>query len=137
GWKVFLGLNNGWEIEERDASGTVRRIIRVRQEPRRITPEQVAAHRAETRKEMEEQPMLRNVPEQMRKQIFDRVDHATYPATFPFIAAILTSADGLLWVNEQGNPGDDRRTLAVIDSTGRFLGRLQLPDRFRPTFVGE
>src|SRR4030095_8376631 len=39
-WKVLLGLNNGWEIEERDASGTVRRIIRVRQEPRRITPEQ-------------------------------------------------------------------------------------------------
>jgi hypothetical protein len=136
GERVFLGLNNAWEIEERDAGGAVRRIIRIHQEPRRITPEQVAAHRAQTRKEMEEQPMLRNVPEQMRKQIFDRVDHATYPATFPFIVAILTSADGMLWVHEQGSPGDDRRTLALIDSTGRFLGRLQLPDRFRPTFVG-
>jgi hypothetical protein len=131
----LLAKNDAWEIELHDSAGSLQRLIRVRQEPRRISPEQVTAHREQTRRQMEDQPMMRNVPDQIRKQITARIDQASYPDVFPYIEAMLPAADGMLWVHEQGNPGDERRTFAVLDSTGQLLGRLQLPIRFRPTFV--
>jgi hypothetical protein len=133
--QVILGTNDSWELQVRATDGTLRRLIRVAQAPRPVSPEQVAAHRVETRKLMENQPMMRTVPEQFRKQFYDRIEQAKYPETFPFIEGILAANDGTLWVHEQGNPGNERRVLAVFDSTGQLLGRVRLPDRFRPTHV--
>ncbi|HET9514187.1 MAG TPA: hypothetical protein VFO95_09665, partial [Gemmatimonadales bacterium] len=133
--RVILGTNDSWELQVRGQDGTLRRLIRVAQEPRPISPEQVTTHRQESRKLIENQPMMRNVPEQVRKQFYDRIEQAKYPETFPFIEGILAANDGTLWVHEQGDPGDERRVLAVFDSTGQLLGRVRLPDRFRPTHV--
>jgi hypothetical protein len=133
--RMILGTNDSWELQVRGQDGTLRRLIRVAQAPRPISPEQVAAHRVEARKLMESQPMMRNVPEQFRKQFYDRIEQAKYPETFPFIEAILPAGDGSLWVNEVGNPGDEQRVMAVFDSMGQLLGRVRLPDRFRPTDV--
>jgi hypothetical protein len=133
--QVILGTNDSWELQVRGQDGSLRRLIRVAQAPRPISPEQVAAHRVEARKLMESQPMMRNVPEQFRKQFYDRIEQAKYPEAFPFIEAILPAGDGSLWVNEVGNPGDEQRVMAVFDSTGQLLGRVRLPDRFRPTHL--
>lgn len=135
GDRIVVAKNARWELEVYDGTGRLVRLIRVDQDPRAITPEHVAAHRAWSKEQMMEQPMLRNAPEQIRKQVTDRVDQATYPSEFPFIEAILSGGDGHLWVQEQGDPGDERRRFAVLDSTGQLLGRVIMPDRFRPTHI--
>jgi hypothetical protein len=132
---VVVAQNESWELAVYGQSGALERLIRVAQPAREITAEHVAAHRAWTREQMMEQPMLRNAPEQIRKQVTDRVDQATYPSEFPFIEAILSGGDGHLWVQEQGDPGEERRRFAVLDSTGQLLGRVTMPDRFRPTHI--
>jgi len=131
----LVAKNDAWEIEVYSREGRLTRLIRVRADRQPITPEDVATHRRETRQQIEDQPMLRGLPEAIRKQMFDRVEQAKYPETFPFIANILASTDGTLWVQEQGKPGNEQRVMAVIDSTGRFLGRVALPDRFQVTYA--
>lgn len=131
----LVAKNDAWEIEVYSSEGRLTRLIRVRADPRPITPEDVTAHRRETRQQIEDQPMLRGMPEMIRKQMFDRVDNAEYPETFPFIASILATIDGTLWVQEQVKPGNEQRVMVVIDSTGRFLGRVTLPLRFQATYA--
>lgn len=131
----FVAKNDAWEIEVYSPEGRLTRLIRVRADRRPITPQDVTAHRLETRQQIEDQPMLRGMPEMIRKQMFDRVEQARYPETFPWIVNILAATDGTLWVQEQGKPGNEQRVMAVIDSAGRFLGRITLPDRFQPTFA--
>ena len=133
--QVLVAMNDRWEVQVYDQAGALKRLIRVAQAPRPITPEQVAAHRAWTKEQMENQPMVRGLPDQFRKQMTDRIDQASYPSQFPFIEAILPGGDGTIWVQEQGDPGDERRRFAVLDQSGQLLGTVQMPDRFRPTHV--
>jgi hypothetical protein len=117
------------------ASGELGRIIRMAVNPRPITPEDQTAHRRVTRQAIEDQPMLRGMPPQIKQQMFDRVEKAIYPKQFPFIVSIAEASDGSIWVYEQATPGDERRVYAVLDSTGSFLGRVTFPDRFQPTWI--
>ena len=133
---LFVSMNEAWEIEQRGADGTLKRIIRVSTPPRPVSADAEAAHRAVMRQAIEDQPMLRGMPEQIRKQMFDRVDKAVYPKTFPFIVSIEGGDDGTIWVHEQGDPGDERRVYAVLDSTGTFLGRVTFPAKFEPRSIG-
>ena len=133
--QVLVAMNDRWEIQVYDQNGTLKRLIRVDRPPRPITPENVQAHRAWTKEQLDNQPMMRGMPEQFRKQMADRIDQASYPSQFPFIEAILPAGGGIIWVQEQGNPGDERRRFAVLDASGQLLGTVQMPDRFRPTHV--
>ena len=133
---VLITMNDAWEIEQRSADGTLRRVIRLRVTPRPVSPEDQAAHREVTRQAVEDQPMLRGMPDQIKKQMMDRVNNATYPKTFPFIVGMDAGGDGNIWVFEQGAPGNESRVYAVLDSTGAFLGRVTFPDRFEPRTIG-
>ena len=133
--RLIVAMNDRWEVQIYDQAGTLKRLIRVRQAARPITPEQVTAHRAWTREQLENQPMMQGVPEPMRKQMTDRIEKANYPAQFPFIEAILPGGDGFIWVQEQSDPGEERRRFAVLDPSGQLLGTVQMPDRFRPTHI--
>jgi len=133
---LLISMNEKWEIEQHAADGTLKRIIRLSVPPREIGSEDVSAHREVMRQAVEDQPMLRGMPPQIKQQMFDRVEKATYPKTFPFIVAIEGGADGSIWVYEQAKPGVGRRIYAVFDSTGAFLGRVTFPDRFEPRTIG-
>ncbi len=133
GADFVIATNAAWELEVRAGDGTLRRIIRLRQAPRALTSELADAHRKENRELIENNPMVRNVPEPMRSQILERIEKATYPETLPFIAAVLAVGDGTLWVQEQGLPGETSRAFAIVDGKGRLLGRLRMPPKFRPT----
>jgi len=135
GGRFFVAMNEAWEIEVHSASGALQRIIRLAASPRPITAEDQAAHRRVTREAIEDQPMLRGMPPQIKQQMFDRVDKATYPKQFPFIVSITNATDGSIWVYEQATPGVEQRVYAVLDSTGSFLGRVTFPDRFQPTWI--
>jgi hypothetical protein len=132
---VYIAMNEAWEIEQHAASGELKRIIRLDVSPRPIGEEDQAAHRQFTLEAVEEQPMLRGMPSQIKQQMVDRVNKATYPKTFPFIASLEAGPDGTVWVYEQAKPGVEQRVYAVLDSTGTFLGRVTFPDRFEPRTI--
>ncbi len=136
GDRIYVGLNNAWEIEVRGSDGSLKRLIRATATPAPITPNEVAAHRQETRDQMESQPMMRNVPAPIKKQLTARVDQAKYPATFAFFAGLLADADGNLWAQEVGSAIDKIQRYAVVDSSGRFLGRVAMPAGFRASSIG-
>ncbi len=133
--RLLIAKNEAWEIEDHSIDGTLVRLIRLRMDPRSITPEDEAANRQVSREFVENQPMLRSMPPQIKQQMLDRVEKAPYPRTLPFIASLQAAPDGTLWVYEQARPGDEQRVYAVLDSTGQFLGRVTFPDRFQPFAV--
>lgn len=136
GDRFYLSLNNAWEIEERGLDGSLKRLIRNAAKPAPITPEDVAANRQEMRDQMEAQPMMRNVPEAIKKQLTARVDQARYPGTFAFFGALLADQEGNLWALEVSSGADRIQRFAVVDTSGRFLGRVTMPANFRTTTIG-
>jgi len=136
GGRIYVSVNNAWEIEVRGPDGGLTRLIRAAEKPATITAGDIAASRKALREQMEAQPMLRNVPEPIKKQLTARVDQAKYPATFAFFAGMLADPDGSLWAELVSSGADQTQRFAVIDSTGRFLGRVSMPVRFRASWIG-
>jgi hypothetical protein len=134
--RVVVATNEAWEIQERTGSGRLVRLIRMAATPIAVTDVDVAAHRAEQVELMNGLPELRAVPSALKEQILARNQTVAYPAQFTFLAGLLPAADGSLWAREVGRPADERQRFAVFDSTGAFLGRIQMPERFRPTAIG-
>jgi hypothetical protein len=136
GDRFYVSVNNAWEIQVRALDGALKRLIRTDGTPTPITPTDVEANRQEMREQMEGQPMMRNVPEPIKKQLTARVDQAKYPTTFAWFAAILTDGDGNLWAQEVSPSSKTVQRYAVVDSSGRFLGRVTMPPGFRPSTIG-
>jgi hypothetical protein len=136
GNRVYVAVNDAWEIEVRDGDGTLKRLIRTAATPVAITPNDVTANRKELRDQMELQPMMRSVPEPMKKQLTARIDQAKYPAAFAFFAGLLADGAGNLWALEVSSGADKTERYAVIDSTGRLLGRVTMPVSFRTSSIG-
>jgi hypothetical protein len=136
GDRVYASVNNAWEIEIRGLDGGLTRLIRAAEQPATITADDITASRKALRDQMEAQPMMRNVPEPIKKQLTARVDQAKYPATFAFFAGLLADADGNLWAEQVSSGADKIQRFAVIDSTGRFLGRVSMPANFRASWIG-
>jgi hypothetical protein len=64
-------------------------------------------------------------------------------STFPALGAapdngpsLMVDDDGNIWVAEYALPGDERNIRAVFDSTGVWLGAVELPSRFAPRHIG-
>ncbi|HEU5218588.1 MAG TPA: hypothetical protein VFU23_08005 [Gemmatimonadales bacterium] len=136
GDRFYLSVNNAWEIEVRGLDGSLKRLIRSDIKPATITPDDIAANRKEMREQMESQPMMRNVPDAIKQQLTARIDQAKYPATFAFFAGLLTDQDGNLWAQEASASSSRAQRYAVIDSSGRFLGRVTMPASFRTSSIG-
>jgi hypothetical protein len=136
GARFYASHNDSWEIEVRGLDGSLKRLIRTAVKPAAITPADVAANREEMRSQMEGQPMMRSVPEAIKKQLTARIDQAKYPATFAFFAGLLVDQDENIWAQEVSSGADKIQRFAVIDSTGRFLGRVAMPASFRASSIG-
>ncbi len=136
GDRFYAGVNNAWEIQVRGVDGRLTRLIRAAVDPPKITPADIAASRKELRDQLEAQPMMKSVPEPIKKQLTARVDQAKYPAAFAFFGGFLADPEGNLWAQEVTSSVLQGLRYAVIDSAGRFLGRVTLPKSFRATAIG-
>ena len=136
GDRVLLSGNDAWQVEIRGGDGTLQRIIRVDAAPKPITDADKEAYRTQALEQLEAVPQLRSLPAQLQDQFKDRIRNATFPATLPFLAGILPSGDGTIWVEEVLGPSQEARRYAVLDSAGVLLGRVAMPAKFRPTFIG-
>jgi hypothetical protein len=134
--RFYVTENNSWEIEVRGLDGALRRLVRARVPAAPITPEDAAAHRKEQLDQMEALPMMKNIPVALKEQLRARIEQARYPATRPFFSQLVADAAGNIWAREVAAPGDKTQHFAVVDSSGRFLGRVTMPTGFRLSSVG-
>jgi hypothetical protein len=134
--RFYVGRNDGWEIEVRGMDGSLQQLVRTAFTPASITPAEVAEHRKQTVEQMEAVPQIRNLPDALKKQFTARIEQVKYPDTYPVFAAFLLDPEGNLWAQEVTPPSQKAQRYAVIDSTGRFLGRVTMPVDFRVTQIG-
>ena len=133
---LFVAQNNHWEIEIRGPDGALRALARASITPAKLTPSDIAAHRKELLGTIEAQPMMRGLPAQLKSQMTARVEQAKYPETLPYFGILLADTEGNLWAQEAAAPTRKAGRYFVIDSTGRWLGTVIMPERFQPSFVG-
>lgn len=134
GSHAYVATNNSWEVQVWQPGTGLQRIIRLNRPARALAAEGVAQHRKDMIQLMDAQAGA-SLPAQLRDQMVERINSVTYPSALPFIANILVDDSGHLWVQEQDQPGDRTPHFAVFDPTGRMLGWVDMPDRFRPTQI--
>ncbi len=132
---VFVARNDRFEIEVRGADGTVRRIVRVKGDPVSISNTEAETHRTSLREQMLTGGLDR-LPESIQQQFLQRIDKASYPATYPWIESIIPGANGTIWVQTVQRPGTEVREYVVFDSTGALVDRLRMPPGVRVMAVG-
>ena len=136
GDQFYLAQNDAWEIEVRGLDGRLVRLIRIKTNPRPLTPADIAAHRKAQLDQIEAIPAMRSMPPAFKAQLTARIEQAKYPATLPFVSSLLVDSEGHLWAQEVPPPGEERATYAVFDPSGRFLGRVTMPGDFRAASIG-
>jgi len=132
--QFYIATNDAWEVQVRDVRGRLQSLIRVASAPRRLSAAEIAASRAEQIELMDNQSPIA-IPPVIRDQMVARMNAAPYPETLPFVALMLADRSGHLWVQEVSRPGDHRARFAVFDPTGRLLGWVRMPEKFRPTDI--
>jgi hypothetical protein len=136
GDRFYLARNDAWEIEVRELDGRLVRLIRLKADPRPLTPELIAAHRKSQLEQIEAIPAMRSMPPAFKTQLTARIEQAKYPATLPFVSSLLVDSDGRLWAQEVPPPGIERATYVVFDESGQLLGRVTMPEDFRVASIG-
>lgn len=129
GDRFYVGLADGFGFEVRDRTGRVTRIIRRVFEETPVTREDMDRLIAERYSNVPASRQGQSDP--FRKMLADAPLPAAKP---PFVDAVVSTA-GDLWVEEFTDPGVERRTYSVFDSTGRWLGQVSMPPRFQPVAI--
>lgn len=135
GSRLYVATNEAWEVQARDPDGTLRALFRVRSEPRALAESEIAEHRQEQRDLVDAQPGISAAPQELKDQIYERINTAPYPATLPFVGNLLVDDTGHLWVQEVPRPGNRQQRWGVFTPDGRLQTWLVMPERFRPTHV--
>ena len=133
---IAAARNDSYEIELHDRAGGLKKLVRVLVAPTPIAEADQAAHRKEQLEAMANAPGMAAVPEPLKEQMRTRIEQAKYPATYPYILDMRFDPGGNLWAAEVQRAGVTMRRYAVFDSTGTLLGRVVMPDRFTPFWVG-
>ncbi|MEQ9399916.1 MAG: 6-bladed beta-propeller [Longimicrobiales bacterium] len=139
--RVLSGLNSGYRLEVRDASGTLQRVITKPFETEEVTEADVTRLRRTIRQLMLDQ----GAPPQAVDALIQGMSFAD---RFPAFAQILAGPSGTVWVQHiqsmesltagdaEFNPQDlGSDNWDVFDGEGRYLGVMTLPDRFAPLLV--
>ncbi|MGH7446598.1 MAG: hypothetical protein ACRELT_03505, partial [Longimicrobiales bacterium] len=104
--------------------GRERRIIRLAMLPRPVTAAELARLRAQ---------YLNNLPASLVAEIEPRFEAAPKPTTMPFFSRLVVASDGTIWLREYQPFRDEETTRwSVVDSSGVWLGDIELPIRFIP-----
>jgi len=128
GDRVVVGSNRAYELVVYSPEGVPERVIRRRQEPRPVTGADFAALAAASLAEMDRE---------WRERMEVVYAAMPRPATMPFYSALQVDGAGNLWVRDFSVPREATSTWTVFDGTGRMLGGVAMPERFRPTDIGE
>jgi len=129
---LYVGSADHPEVWVLGGSGARQRIIRWRADPAPVTQADIDTHLARVAENW------RPGQEEMRDQILRMVREAPFPSFKPAYAGLATAPGGYLLVRAYTEP--DRAApvqYQVFDSTGQWLGRLDMPPGLNPAQVGE
>jgi len=141
--RLAFATNNEYRIEVFGPDGSPERIVTLPYEPKPVTD----ADQRTLNNLIRNQFALGGVPEAQLDLIMDGV---SFEETWPAFTQLRAGPDGTLWVQrirnfddltdeqlESFNPTLDQgsATWDVFDSEGKYLGVIELPDRFTPFTV--
>lgn len=140
-------VNSEYRFEVLNADGTVAYIVRKPFERKAVTD----ADKEGFRKLMKDAFEKQGVPPQMMEPILNNVSFAEF---YPAFAQLMGGPDGTIWVQQiqsaddiaARNSGDQAPAefnpqdigsprWDIFDTEGRFLGTIELPERFQPVRV--
>ena len=119
----FVTEGDAYSINAYDASGRLRRIIRLDREPRPVTDEVRAAHEARLREE---------TPPENAEWLRRRLT-VPYPAHLPAFEWLHADSEGNVWARQRrygaddGMAGADMYESFIFGADGRHLGMIELP----------
>lgn len=116
GNQIFVGDPERYEIRVLSLSGQLRRIVRIQDAPRLITTEEWRA--------LIEKSIPRNAPVANRSAVIARLTPLK-PKAYPAFHGVRIDPKGRIWIGDY----EKRRVWTVLDSTGEFIGRLEVPSR--------
>ena len=117
GSQVFVGDPERYEIRVLNLSGHLTRLIRVKDAPRLVTDE-------EWRRMIDATVPPNQPPSVNRAAVIARLT-ARKPKAFPAFQRVRVDPKGRIWIGDYEN----RRVWTILDSTGVFIGRLEVPSR--------
>lgn len=128
GGRVVVGSNQAYEFGIYSPTGVLERLVRREREARPVTGADYEAMVAAS---------LGGMDREWRKRMEVVYAAMPRPATMPFYSELLVDDAQNLWVRDFAVPGGAGSTWTVFDPGGRMLGGVAMPERFRPTHMGE
>ncbi len=127
--RAFVATGDGYEITAYDTSGRGLSRLRVRFEPRPVTPSEISAYRAE---------LLENVGTSDAAEWTQALEAAPYPRQMPALAGLVASSEGHVWVRDYHPPGAPERESrwAVFDAEWKPAAVVRGPTRFQIFQIG-
>lgn len=126
---VAAGTTDRYEVRVYDGRGTLRRIVRKRNELQPVTSDDFETWMEERLSRIED-------PDDRRER---RRDYREIPLAdrMPAYGSLRVGAGGYLWVQEHDPPGTEGPARwSVFDPDGRLLGEVTVPRRFSPHEIG-
>jgi hypothetical protein len=121
----YLTTADRFEVETRDTSGKLVRIVRLGTSRRPVGLADQEKYKATVR---EAYDRLKGVvsPEALASEI-KKVDQTEFADHFPAIAQMMTDGEGNLWVNRGFSLLDKTRSWIVLNANGQLVGRVDTP----------
>lgn len=125
GDRWYLSTADRFEVETRDNSGKLLRVVRLNIPTRPVGPADQEQYKATVR---EAYDRLKGVvsPEALAGEL-KKLDETTFADHFPAVAQMMTDGDGNLWVNRGFSLTDKVRSWIVLNPNGQLIGRVDTP----------
>lgn len=125
GDRWYLTTADRFEVETRDTSGKLLRVVRLSTPRRPVGPADQEKYKATVR---EAYDRLKGVvsPEALAGEL-KKLDETAFADHFPAIAQMMADGDGSLWVNRGFSLVDKVRSWIVVNANGQLIGRVDTP----------
>ena len=124
---VIVGSQDRFELDEYAADGTLLRRVRIPDRDLAVRPGEVEAH-------IEER--VAEAPPERRPAVRRSLEAAPLRATRPAYGAVLVDGLDHVWVGEWAMLPRITREWTVLGPDGRWLGTVEVPDRFELLDIG-
>ena len=138
----FATEGDSYSINAYDASGRLRRIIRLVREPRPVTDEIKAAYEKELRDEVMASAGSGGGHGQSPEELIRRLLSGPYPSHLPTFSQLIVDPEGNIWARQvelgTGDEGQvtDLSDFFVFGAGGRYFGVVELPPNLQVLQVG-
>ena len=119
GDRIYIGVNDTYEIAVRDAAGALLRLVRKPHEPVPVTNADIARFR--------ERRLANARSDNARREAERLLAEVPFPSFRPAFGDLRVDPDGFIWVQDYRIDPDDPSIWSIFDPDGRFLGTLEVP----------